>query len=72
MQRLLHAAAATAALIGVAVLLFTLTALLPARWEESPLVGAVAGGLLALAGMAWFRFLWGMFLAPDRKTGSRT
>ncbi|MER7748651.1 hypothetical protein ABT013_25690 [Streptomyces bacillaris] len=63
MHRLLQATLATAALAGVLLLL-----LLPAREADNLLVALALAALGGGASMAWFRFLWGLYLAPDRKT----
>ncbi|WP_460037467.1 hypothetical protein [Streptomyces cavourensis] len=66
MHRLLQATLATAALAGVLLLL-----LLPARAADNLLVALALAALGGGASMAWFRFLWGLYLAPDRKAGGR-
>ncbi|MYT91479.1 hypothetical protein GTY40_10490 [Streptomyces sp. SID8359] len=66
MHRPLHATLATAALAGLLLLL-----LLPAREADSVLVALALAALGGAASMAWFRFLWGLYLAPYRKAGAR-
>ncbi|MFT9670426.1 hypothetical protein ACMZ5F_24715 [Streptomyces rhizosphaericola] len=65
MHRLLHATLATAALAGLLLLL------LPAREADNVLVALALAALGGAASMAWFRFLWGLYLAPGRKAGAR-
>ncbi len=65
MHRLLRATLATVALAGLFLLLLSVPR------ADNLLVALVLAGLGGGTAMAWFRFLWGLYLAPDRKTGGR-